>query len=382
MNDTEYTTSGGASRRDFLAASAAGMIGLGLSAATGAAAQRSPNANATGTKRRPRVGTATISFRHTVKSWQQEGFPAMKFLEASHRAGAEVVMLYDFLIDKLDSGQLKQLRARAEQLDVAIDASGQNLFRPTYEHTMENAAALGAKAIGAYSGMLLRPDKIATLELWDQHQARTEARLRELAPVAKRLGLVVALENHLDFTIEELVALMRRIDSPQIGVLFDVGNGVATLDDPIETAEALAPYTVATHFKDFAIEEVARGFRFTMVPLGAGSLQLREIARRLLPKVRPEANFCIEMMNGQQFEVNWLEDRFWAPYRGVTAQQVAATLRHIRGKAIDISRFVPEKDLETVPLQQHVQFEFDRIKECMECLKGLLDELAAPTING
>jgi 3-oxoisoapionate decarboxylase len=375
MNENQSANTGGASRRDFLAASAGTMLGLGV-AATGAAAAAAPAGVTSGAKRR-RVGTAAISFRHVVKSWQKEGFAAMKFLEASHRAGAEVVMIYDFLLDPLDNSQLKQLRARAEELDVVFEASGQDLFRPAYERAMERAAALGAKAIGAYSGMLLRPDKIPTLDLWDQHQARTEARLRELAPVAKRLGMVVALENHLDFTIEELYNLMKRIDSPHIGVLYDVGNGIATLDDPIESAELLAPYVACTHFKDFAVEEVARGFLFTMVPLGAGSLQLHEIAKRLVNKVRPEANFCIEMMNGQQFEVKWLEERFWVPYRGVTGRGVAATLRHIRGKAIDINRFVPEKELETMPHEKHVQFEFDRIKECIAYLKGVLDDLAA-----
>jgi 3-oxoisoapionate decarboxylase len=376
MNDKQLSPEGSASRRSFLAASAASVMGLGLSAAATAAPSGS-STNAAGPKQRRRVGTATISFRYVVKSWQKEGFAAMKFLEASHKAGAEVVMMYDFLIDPLDANQLRQLRTRAEELNVAIEASGQYVFRPTYEHTMEQAAALGAKAIGAYSGFLLRPDKISTLELWDQHQAHTEARLRELAPVAKRLGMVVALENHLDFTIEELYQLMRRIDSPQIGVLFDVGNGIATLDDPIETAELLAPYVACTHFKDFAVEEVARGFRFTMVPLGAGSLQLHEIAKRLLGKVRPEVNFSIEMMNGQQFETHWLEEQFWVPYRGITGRSVAATLRHIRGKAIDIHRFVPETELDALPHERHVQFEFDKIKECIAYLKGVLDELAS-----
>ncbi|MFZ5832369.1 MAG: sugar phosphate isomerase/epimerase family protein [Planctomycetota bacterium] len=385
------------SRRSFLSSSAGTMIGLaaaGSSVASAAAPDSSGQSAlpvkgagpsvAAGTpaagsavRRRPRVGTATISFRHAVKTWQQEGFAAMKFLEASHRAGAEVVMIYDFILNPLDADQLKQLRQRAESLDVAIEASGQNLFRPTYEQTMEQVAALGAKTIGAYSGMLLRPEKIPTLELWDEHQAKTEARLRELLPLAKRLGIVIALENHLDFTMEEICQLIRRIDSPHVRLLFDVGNGIATLDDPIESAEQVGPLVAATHFKDFAIEEVTRGFRFTMVPLGAGSLQLREVCRRLLPNIAPGTHFSIEMMNGQQFEVKWLEERYWPPYRGVTARQLAATLRHIRGKAIDIERFVPEKELETLPHDEHMEFEFRRIRDCIATLKQILDELTA-----
>jgi len=40
-----------------------------------------------------------------------------------------------------------------------------------------------------------------------------------------------------------------------VGVIFDVGNTVGTLDDPTEATDVLGPYTVATHYKDFAIEE-------------------------------------------------------------------------------------------------------------------------------
>ena len=105
-----------------------------------------------------------------------------------------------------------------------------------------------------------------------------------------------------------------------------------------ESISALSPWLAWCH-EDFAIEEVARGFRFCMVPLGCGSLRLPEITRRLLKHIDAEMGISIEMMNGQHFEVNWLEDRFWVPYRNKTARQVAATLRHIRGKAINIDEF-------------------------------------------
>jgi len=55
------------------------------------------------------------------------------------------------------------------------------------------------------------------------------------------------------------------------GVTFDVGNPLGTLDDPCEAADILGPYTVATHYKDFAAEEIARGSRLTMVPLVAAT---------------------------------------------------------------------------------------------------------------
>jgi sugar phosphate isomerase/epimerase len=242
---------------------------------------------------------------------------------------------------------------------------------------MQRAATLSSKVIGCSFGFLMRPERISTLDAWDDHTKQCEARLRELAPLAKSLGVTIGVENHLDFTVEELRDLIKRVNSPNVGVLFDVGNIIGTLDDPTEAADVLGPLTVATHYKDFAIEEVARGFRFCMVPLGCGSLRLREVTERLLKHVDPEMGMSIEMINGQHFELNWLEDRFWTAYRNKTARQVAATLRHVRGKAIDIDQYILIEEVDKLSHEEHVQYEQDRMARCISYLKGLLDDVSS-----
>jgi len=305
-------------------------------------------------------------------------FDAVKFVEATHAAGGEVAQLFVAMIRDLDNDGLRRLRRRAEELNVLLEVHGGGALGKwsKYEDTMRRTATLGCKVIGCTFGMLMRPNKVATLEAWDAHTKRCEARLRELAPLAKSLGLTIGVENHLDFTVEELRDMIKRVNSPNVGVIFDVGNTIGTLDDPTEAADILGPYTVATHYKDFAIEEVARGFRFCMVPLGCGSLRLREITERLLQHVDPEMGMSIEMMNGQHFEVNWLEDRFWIPYRNKTARQVAATLRHVQGKAIDIDEFKLVEEVDKLPHEEHLKFEQDRMTHCIAYLKGILDPIS------
>ena len=287
------------------------------------------------------------------------------------------------MIRDLDEDGLKRLRRRAEQLDVLLEVHGGGALGKwtKFEDTMHRAAALGSKVVGCSFGFLMRPDRIDTLDAWDEHTKQCEARLRELAPLAKSLGLTIAVVNHLDFSVEELRDLITRVNSPNVRVLFDVGNIIGTLDDPTEAADILGPLTVATHYKDFAIEEVARGFRFCMVPLGCGSLRLREITERLLKHVDSEMGMSIEMMNGQHFEVNWLEDRFWVAYRNKTARQVAATLRHIRGKAINIDEFKLVEEVDKLPQEAHVQFEQDRMTHCIAYLKDILDDVNSQVVE-
>jgi sugar phosphate isomerase/epimerase len=374
------------SRRSFLGTSVSALAGAGLMAGSMppvAEADQTP-VTAQDRRSRNRVGAVAYSYQYSIGLFSyndrpNERFDALQFVEATHQAGGEVAQLYHTQIRDLDEDGLKRLRQRAEELDVLLEVHGGGALGKwsKFEDTMQRAAALGSKVIGCSFGFLMRPDRINTLDAWDEHTAQCEARLHELAPLAKSLGITIGVENHLDFSVEELRDLIKRVNSPNVGVIFDVGNIIGTLDDPTEAADVLGPLTVATHYKDFAIEEVARGFRFCMVPLGCGSLRLREVTERLLKHVDPEMGMSIEMINGQHFELNWLEDRFWTAYRNKTARQVAATLRHVRGKAIDIDEYILIEEVDKLPHEEHVQYEQDRMARCITYLKGLLDDVSS-----
>ena len=151
------------------------------------------------------------------------------------------------------------------------------------------------------------------------------------------------------------------------------------LDDPLEVADVLGPYVVATHCKDFAIEENSRGFRFTMVPFGSGSLHFKEITARLLKHLRPEVVFSIEMMTDQNFEVPWILDRFWTAYRNKSGRQVAAALRHIRTKAIDPEHCISQDEVDALPHQRHLELEQKNLQHCIGYLRQTLAELGNPS---
>ena len=69
---------------------------------------------------------------------------------------------------------------------------------------------------------------------------------------AEDLGIKLAMENHFDFTCDEMLEMFETLDSPCFGMTFDTGNAYRYGDDPVEAARKLGRYIYAIHFKDVA----------------------------------------------------------------------------------------------------------------------------------
>jgi sugar phosphate isomerase/epimerase len=84
----------------------------------------------------------------------------------------------------------------------------------------------------------------------DEQLDRLAAALRRLAPVAEAGGVRLAIENHADYRGHELAGVLARVGSPAVGARLDTGTAYCAIEEPVTAAEALAPYTFATHIKD------------------------------------------------------------------------------------------------------------------------------------
>ena len=151
-------------------------------------------------------------------------------------------------------------------------------------------------------------------------------------PVAEKHDVRLAVENHKDWRVSELLGILKRIDSPNIGVTLDTGNSIALLEEPHEVVEAYAPYTFTLHFKDMAVSEYDDGFLLSEVPLGTGFVDLARIIKLVRAK-RPEANFNLEMITRDPLRVPCLGTKYWATLADLPAKELARTLAMVRDKA-------------------------------------------------
>jgi 3-oxoisoapionate decarboxylase len=103
--------------------------------------------------------------------------------------------------------------------------------------------------------------------------------LASAAPVLEHAGVVLALETYEQIPVATMVDIVRRVDSPAVGICVDPGNCVAALELPTHTVEAVAPYVWNVHVKDFAFSrrEGWVGFTLAGCPLGDGLLDYQHL---------------------------------------------------------------------------------------------------------
>ena len=120
---------------------------------------------------------------------------------------------------------------------------------------------------------------------------------RKAVKVAEDAGVKMAVENHIDFTGDEILQLLTEVNSPNFGLNFDTGNFLRLLDDPIQAMEKLAPHVMATHVKDLMPDKHARPTDwhfFAGVPVGDGLIDNQALAN-LLHKANFKGFLAVEI---------------------------------------------------------------------------------------
>ncbi len=177
-----------------------------------------------------------------------------------------------------------------------------------------------------------RYETFATLAAWNEHQARSWHSLTLAKPVMAKHRVKLAVENHKDWRADEMVDVIKRIDSEWIGVNLDLGNNVALLDDPMAVIELLAPYTLTTHFKDMAVQEYEDGFLLSEVPLGDGLVDLKR-ALTILDQANPAMQHNLEMITRDPLKVPIYTEQYWTTFGKLPARPLAETLALVRHRA-------------------------------------------------
>jgi len=126
---------------------------------------------------------------------------------------------------------------------------------------------------------------------------RTALRLKESIKRAEDHGVRLAMENHQDFLAEDILDIIREVDSPFLGVNYDTGNSLRLQEEPVHAATLLAPHIFATHLKDVLPVWGGNPRDWTFyaaVPAGRGIVNLPGVIRAI-QAAGYEGVFAIEL---------------------------------------------------------------------------------------
>ncbi len=144
-------------------------------------------------------------------------------------------------------------------LKVSAYDAGNNFVNPDIkvrqsqiEHVKECidvAAKLGAPTVRVFCGDSSNkdPEFIKKSTKWIVES------FKECTPYAKDKGIKLGIENHGLFAgkSHQLIEIMEKVDSPNLGLTFDTGNFLLVDEDPSKAIDIVKDKVFHVHFKDF-----------------------------------------------------------------------------------------------------------------------------------
>jgi sugar phosphate isomerase/epimerase len=284
---------------------------------------------------------------------------AYDFLEYCSSLGAGGIQTG---LDSLDAGYLDKLRRRTSELGMYLEV---NVNLPQgnaadFEPHVAAAQQAGAQCLRSACLSGRRYENFSSLDQWKDFVTESHRRIAQAVPILEKHRMPLGLENHKDWTADEMVALLERHASEYLGVCLDIGNNISLLDDPLDVIGKLATYAVTTHFKNMAVKEYPEGFLLSEVPLHQGILDLPWVVDTIR-KARPRARLNLEMITRDPLKVPCLTDKYWVTFPERKSVYLARTLALVRGHP-------PREPLPHVSGLEELarrQQEEDNVKQCL-----------------
>jgi sugar phosphate isomerase/epimerase len=305
-------------------------------------------------EKRTSLGIATTSYM-TARRFRD----TLEFLEHCHKLGAPGIQT---ALTSLDRAYLDKVKARLHETGMYIEVMSAlpKVDMAQFLATVDGAKYVGAHCIraGALSGR--RYETFATLDDWRKFVSDAKAAIARAVPVVEKARIPLALENHKDWTVDEMVTLLKNYSS-EFGALLDTGNNISLLDDPMEVIERLAPFAIATHIKDMGVAEYPDGFLLSEVVIGEGFLNIPNIVS-IIRKARPKANMVLEMITRDPLKVPVYTDKYWATFPDRSGIYMARTLRLVRDRKSKLPMF------SNLSKEKQIEVEEDNVKRCLAAL--------------
>lgn len=245
------------------------------------------------------------------------------FIRLGQELDAKVLELWEGWLKPLGDADLAALGAR-------LDARGMARVVSSGLQTGDMALCIrAAKALKSqYIRMALTPilcgDRAVAPGGWPAMVASVRDKLGRYAPMAAANGLIILIENHQDFTAEELVGFCQDF-GPSVRIVLDTGNTFPVGQAPLDFTRTVAPFVHHVHLKDYNVQPTDDGFRLVRCAIGDGAAPLVDMLA-ILAGHRSQITAVLEPGALEVRHVRLFTPGWWQFYAPRPAETLAACL--------------------------------------------------------
>ncbi len=271
------------------------------------------------------------------------GWKATRLLEYAAGVGADSLFISDLdSFESIEEPALRTLREDALARNITLHVGTWSVCPTSKAFRSKNGSAEEQLArVIRVAHLLGSPVARVVLGTWEdrltpggigRHIDSLVAVLKGGRSQALDAGVRIAVENHAgDMRSEELAALIEMAGRDFVGVNYDSGNSLWTLENPLDSLETLAPYIVTTSLRDGVVVEIPTGCRVRWTAMGDGQVDFVRFMPRFA-ELCPGVPIHIETISGVGRDFPFLEDEFWAAWPRLEAHAFAKFLRVTRLK--------------------------------------------------
>ncbi|MGI5441646.1 sugar phosphate isomerase/epimerase family protein [Streptomyces shenzhenensis] len=224
-------------------------------------------------------GISTYAYFWRISDRAPEPLSLTDMLRDTAELGGQVFQICDYApIESYDAARLADVRATARDLGLRLELGTRGIRVERLDTYLRLARELDVTLVRS---MLNTADH-------RPGTAEAVALLKQAVPRYADAGVTLGLETYEQVATDDLLTVVRGVDSPHLGVVLDPGNSVARLERPVDVVAATAPYVVNIHVKDFAFtrRDGWVGFTYAGCPLGEGLLDYAGMIAAVRPGER------------------------------------------------------------------------------------------------
>jgi sugar phosphate isomerase/epimerase len=226
-----------------------------------------------------RIGLSSYAFFWQLSDKVSEPLSIHQALERTAALGVDLFQICDYApLEAMTDQELQAVRATADRLGISLELGTKGIRPERLRKFLHIAGILRAPLLRT---MFNVPGHTPTAE-------EAVAIFKEVLPEFEAAGVKIAVETYEQVPTSRILDVIRGVDSPYLGICSDPANTVAALEMPREVIDAVAPYVLNMHIKDFAFSRKDGwvGFTYAGAPLGEGLLDYAYMVSKFQPHQR------------------------------------------------------------------------------------------------